>query len=86
MTRERRRTIFVVIEPDPTERASIAEDLCARKPLQILFFESFRHARALLASIPLKPDVKIEIIQSRLPTPARKLPALLRLRSAPRPA
>ena len=63
MTQKCRSTVFVVIEDDPAKRATTAERLCELKPLQIMFFESFGHARAFLASVQMKPGVRIEIIQ-----------------------
>jgi hypothetical protein len=63
MTQTCRSTVFVVIEDDPAQRATTAERLCELKPLQIMFFESFRHARAFLASVQMKPGVKIEVVQ-----------------------
>ena len=63
MSRDRRKTILVVIEPDPLRRAEIAEELDALKPLQILFFESSRHARAFLAAVPVEPGVRVEVAQ-----------------------
>jgi hypothetical protein len=55
------RTIFVVIEPDPKKRDEIANDLRRLDPLQILFFETSRHARAFLAAVPIAPGVKVEV-------------------------
>ena len=63
MTQKCRSTVFVVIEDDPAKRARTAERLCELQPLQIMFFESFRHARAFLASVQMKPGVRIEIVQ-----------------------
>lgn len=58
MSRDCSRTIFVVIEPDPLRRAKTAEEPDALKPLQILFFETSRHARAFLAAVPVEPGVR----------------------------
>jgi hypothetical protein len=55
------KTIFVVIEPDPTKRDGIAAELQRLSPLQILFFESSRHARAFLAAVPIGPGIKVEV-------------------------
>ena len=77
MTQKCRSTVFVVIEDDPAKRAMTAERLCELQPLQIMFFESFRHARAFLASVQMKPGVKVEIVQrqaieARKPWPMAK--------------
>jgi hypothetical protein len=63
MTGKRSSTVFVVIEDDPAKRATTAERLCELKPLQIMFFETFRHARAFLAAVQMQPGVRVEIIR-----------------------
>jgi hypothetical protein len=59
--RQLEKTIFVVIEPDPKKRDGIAAELQRLNPLQILFFESSRHARAFLAAVPVQPGVKVQV-------------------------
>jgi hypothetical protein len=91
MTQKCRSTVFVVIEDDPAKRAMTAERLCELKPLQIMFFESFRHARAFLASVQMKPGVKIEVVQrqaieARKPWRAAKAQRATALRPAEVPA
>ena len=91
MTQTCRSTVFVVIEDDPAQRAATAERLCELKPLQIMFFESFRHARAFLASVHMKPGVKIEVVQrqaieARKPWRTAKAQRPVALRPAEAPA
>ena len=61
MNDNRQRTIFVVIEPDPSKRAEIADRLQEDDPLQLLFFESSAHARAFLDKMPLGAGVRLEV-------------------------
>ncbi len=91
MTRDCRSTVFVVIEDDPAQRAETAERLCEMKPLQIMFFETFRHARAFLSSVQMKPGVRVEIvrrqaIEARKPWPEAKERRAIALRPAEVPA
>jgi hypothetical protein len=77
MTGKRSSTVFVVIENDPAKRATTAERLCELNPLQIMFFETFRHARAFLSSVQMKPGVRVEVVQrqaidARKPWPVPK--------------
>ena len=61
MNDNHQRAIFVVIEPDPSKRAEIADRLQEDDPLQLLFFESSAHARAFLDKMPLEAGVRLEV-------------------------
>jgi hypothetical protein len=66
------RAIYVVIEPDPRKRDRIAIELQRLNPLQILFFETEKQARAFLAAVPIEPGVKVRLaaygIENKPPT------------------
>ena len=61
MNDNHQRAIFVVIEPDASKRAEIADRLQEDDPLQLLFFESSEHARAFLDRMPLDAGVRLEV-------------------------
>ena len=61
MNENHQRAIFVVIEPDPSKRAEIADRLQQDDPLQLWFFETSVHARAFLDRIPLDAGVRLEV-------------------------